>query len=89
VYDKIQKLCKKEKKFCYELDGATEIICLSTRATEENKTCIFDNETNFCSEAYIMKNDTNTNKKIFYCFAFYICYYSFNNKIINYFGKNI
>ena len=64
VFDKIQNICKEEKKFCYEIeDGATEDICSSAKVSEANKACILDNETNFCNEVYIMKDDAGNNRK--------------------------
>jgi len=78
VYDKIQNICTEEKKFCYEIeDGATEDICSSAKVTEENKTCIFNNETKFCSEVYyIMKNDSGNNKQniLLLCFLYLLLF---------------
>ena len=78
VYDKIQNICTEEKKFCYEIkDGANEEICTSAKVTEENKTCIFNNETNFCSEVYyIMKNDSGYNKQniLLFCFLYLLLF---------------
>jgi hypothetical protein len=60
VYDNIQKVCKEEKKFCNEIkDGATEDICSNAQVSEANKICVFDNETNSCSEFLIIKNLKN------------------------------
>jgi len=71
VYDKIQKICKEEKKLCYEIeDEATNDICSSAKVSETNKKCVFDNETNFCNEVYIMKNDAGNKKENILLFFF-------------------
>ena len=63
VYDKIQKICKEEEKLCSEIkDGATKEICSSAKVSEANKTCVFDNDKNFCSEVTIAKNEASNNK---------------------------
>ena len=74
IYDKKQKLCKEEKKLCYEIDdGATNDICSNAKVSEANKACVFDNETNLCNEVYIMKNDASKHKKNFIlCFFLYL-----------------
>ena len=42
VYDKAEKVCKEEKKLCYEIeDGATKDICSSAQVSETNKECVF------------------------------------------------
>ena len=51
---------QRRKKICYEIkDGATKDICLSAQASKANKICVFDNETNSCSEFLIIKNLKN------------------------------
>jgi hypothetical protein len=64
VFDKIQNVCKEEKKFCNEIDSrATKDICSSAKISDANKTCVLDSETNFCNEVYIMKDDADDIKK--------------------------
>ena len=67
----------RRKKFCYEIeDGVTEDICLSAKVSEDNKTCIFNNETNFCNEVYIMKNDSGNIKQniLLFCFLYLLLF---------------
>jgi len=64
VFDKIQNVCKEEKKLCNEIEnGATKDICLNAKVSDDNKTCVLNYETNLCNEVYIMKNDAVDFKK--------------------------
>ena len=70
VFDKSQKICKEEKKLCYEIkDGATKDICSNVQVSEANKTCAFDKEENSCTEVNIA-NDGSKNKSFYFIAAF-------------------
>ena len=51
VYIEAENICKKEEKFCYEIDKVkTEDICLNARVSNDSKIYVLNKETNKCNE---------------------------------------
>ena len=51
IYDEEEKICKEEKKYCYEInEEVTQDVCKNAEAFDLDKKCVFDKENHCCKE---------------------------------------
>jgi len=61
---------RRKKYYVMKLKMKLQKIFAQVLVPETNKICVFNNETNFFNEVYIMKNDTCNNKENILLFFF-------------------